>query len=62
MTRIVDLRVKDIWSRLKNKASAKEWFSLTLKSKDVIDTAELLFIQGVNAKFEVAKKIISLCE
>lgn len=61
LARTVDLRVEDIWnninSQLKNKANDLEWFSLALdEPTDVIDTTQLLFIQGVSAKFEVAER------
>lgn len=65
MARIVDLKVEDIWnsinSQLKNKAKGLEWFSLTFdKFTDCVDTTQLLFIWGVNDKFEMAEKLSSI--
>lgn len=33
---------------------------MALELTDVIDTTQLLFVQGVNSKFEVAKKLASV--
>lgn len=49
----------NITSQLKNKTNNLQWFFLALdEPTDITDTGQLmLFIRGVNAKFEVNEKL-----
>ena len=58
MAKTVIQRAENIRSnvnrKLKDKANDFKWFSLALDElTDVNDTGQLLFIQGMDAKFEV---------
>lgn len=60
MAKTVIQRAEDIRSnvnrKLKDKANDFKWFSLALDElTDVNDTGQLLFIQGMDAKFEVTE-------
>lgn len=60
MAKTVIQRAKNIRSnvncKLKDKANDFKWFSLALDElTDVNDTGQLLFIQGMDAKFEVTE-------
>ena len=60
MAKTVIQRAENIRSnvnrKLKDKANDFKWFSLALDElTDVNDTGQLLFIQGMDAKFEVTE-------
>lgn len=63
--RTIARRVEDIGNNITNQLKTKtkkfEWFSMALdESTDVEDTAQLLFIRGIDDNFEVTEELASI--